>query len=182
MKVNKKRLAEIFGVDVRTITTWQGQGLIPLSGGGKGVEAVFDTAAAIEWFAEREASIENEKLRKEVEDLRSATESDLQPGTIDYERYRLTKAQADAQELKNARDSAEVIDTGFCLFALIRLTQDISSTLDGIPLSMQRQFPDMTPSMLDFLKKSIAKAANRCASTAEGLPEMLDEYIRQSGS
>ncbi|WP_415829244.1 terminase small subunit, partial [Escherichia coli] len=38
------------------------------------------------------------------EDLRAASESDLQPGTIDYERYRLTKAQADAQELKNARE------------------------------------------------------------------------------
>lgn len=36
---------------------------------------------------------------KEVEDLRSATETDLQPGSIDYERYHLTKAQADAQEI-----------------------------------------------------------------------------------
>lgn len=182
MKVNKKELAKIFSVNLRTIERWQDQGLPVLSGGSKGIEVFFDSAKAIEWYAERDAAIENEKLRKEVDDLRVAAESDLVPGTIDYERYRLTKAQADAQELKNARDSAEVIDTGFCLFALTRLTQDISSTLDGIPLSMQRQFPEMTPSMLDFLKKSIAKAANRCASTAEGLPEMLDEYIRQSGS
>ncbi|EHU17236.1 gifsy-1 prophage protein [Escherichia coli DEC1D] len=30
MNVNKKKLADIFGVDVRTITAWQSQGL-PLS-------------------------------------------------------------------------------------------------------------------------------------------------------
>ncbi|EBM1348343.1 hypothetical protein DUF69_24985, partial [Salmonella enterica] len=34
MKVNKKQLAEIFGRDVRTITTWQSQGLPMISGGG----------------------------------------------------------------------------------------------------------------------------------------------------
>lgn len=61
MNVNKKKLAEIFGCDVRTVTAWQSQGLPLVSGGGKGNEAVFDTAAAISWYAERDASIENEK-------------------------------------------------------------------------------------------------------------------------
>lgn len=70
---------------------------------------MFDTAAAISWYAERDASIENEKLRKEVDDLRAAAESELNPGTIDYERYRLTKAQADAQELKNAEREGLVL-------------------------------------------------------------------------
>lgn len=77
MNVNKKKLAEIFGCDVRTVTAWQSQGLPLVSGGGKGNEAVFDTAAAISWYAERDASIENEKLRKEVDDLRAAAEIDL---------------------------------------------------------------------------------------------------------
>ncbi|EII4856519.1 TPA: terminase small subunit, partial [Escherichia coli] len=121
MRVNKKKLAEIFDVDVRTISTWQNQGLPLISGGGKGNEAIFDTGKAIEWFAQREADIENEKLRKEVDDMRVAAESDLQPGTIDYERYRLTKAQADAQELKNERDRGDVIDTEFCMYALSKL-------------------------------------------------------------
>ncbi|EBH5282221.1 terminase small subunit [Salmonella enterica] len=53
MNVNKKKLAEIFGCDVRTVTAWQSQGLPLVSGGGKGNEAVFDTAAAISWYAER---------------------------------------------------------------------------------------------------------------------------------
>lgn len=77
----------------------------------KGIEVVFDTALAIEWYAQREADIENEKLRKEVEDLRAVSEFDLQPGTIDDERYRLTKAQADAQDLKNVREEGIVLET-----------------------------------------------------------------------
>ncbi|MEH0145735.1 terminase small subunit, partial [Escherichia coli] len=52
MKVNKKKLAEIFECDVRTITGWQSQGLRVLSGGGKGIEAMFNTAEAIEWYAQ----------------------------------------------------------------------------------------------------------------------------------
>ncbi|MFN2029177.1 terminase small subunit, partial [Escherichia coli] len=162
MRVNKKKLAEIFDVDVRTISTWQNQGLPLISGGGKGNEAIFDTGKAIEWFAQREADIENEKLRKEVDDMRVAAESDLQPGTIDYERYRLTKAQADAQELKNERDRGDVIDTEFCMYALSKLARQISSIMDSLPLTMQRSFPQMTPAMLDGLKKEVVRACNAC--------------------
>lgn len=121
MEVNKKRLSEIFGVSVRTIQNWQEQGMPVVRGGGKGNEVLFESAAAIEWYSARDAAIENEKLRKEVEDLRIASESDLQPGTIEYERHRLTRAQADAQELKNAKESAEVVETAFCTFVLSRV-------------------------------------------------------------
>lgn len=140
MEVNKKRLSEIFGVSVRTIQNWQEQGMPVVRGGGKGNEVLFESAAAIEWYSARDAAIENEKLRKEVEDLRIASESDLQPGTIEYERHRLTRAQADAQELKNAKDSAEVVETAFCTFVLSRMAGEVASILDGVPLSVQRRF------------------------------------------
>ncbi|SVF55088.1 Terminase small subunit (gp1) [Escherichia coli] len=140
MKVNKKKLAEIFNVDPRTIERWQSQGLSCVSGGSKGVESVFDTAMAIQWYAQREADIENEKLRKETEDLRAAAESDLQPGTIDYERYRLTKAQADAQELKNAREEGLVLETELFTFILQRVAQEISGILVRVPLTLQRKY------------------------------------------
>ncbi len=100
MEVNKKQLADIFGASIRTIQNWQEQGMPVLRGGGKGNEVLYDSAAVIKWYAERDAEIENEKLRREVEELRQASEADLQPGTIEYERHRLTRAQADAQELK----------------------------------------------------------------------------------
>ncbi|GDN24099.1 phage DNA packaging protein [Escherichia coli] len=132
MEVNKKQLADIFGASIRTIQNWQEQGMPVLRGGGKGNEVLYDSAAVIRWYAERDAEIENEKLRREVEELRQASETDLQPGTIEYERHRLTRAQADAQELKNARDSAEVVETAFCTFVLSRIAGEIASILDGM--------------------------------------------------
>lgn len=123
MEVNKKRLSEIFGVSIRTIQNWQDQGMPVARGGGKGNEVLYNSAAVIEWYSVRDAAIENEKLRKEVEQLRVDSESDLVPGTIDYERHRLTRAQADAQELKNAKESAEVVETAFCTFVLSRIPE-----------------------------------------------------------
>ncbi|HBE2772175.1 TPA: terminase small subunit [Escherichia coli] len=180
MKVNKKRLAEIFNVDPRTIERWQSQGLPCVSKGSKGIESVFDTAMAIQWYARRETDIENEKLRKELDDLRAAAESDLQPGTIDYERYRLTKAQADAQELKNERDRGDVIDTEFCMYALSKLASQISSIMDSLPLTMQRSFPQMTPAMLDGLKKEVVRACNACTKLDENIPRILSDYLMET--
>lgn len=152
-----------------------------LRGGGKGNEVLYDSAAVIKWYAERDAEIENEKLRREVEELRQASETDLQPGTIEYERHRLTRAQADAQELKNARDSAEVVETAFCTFVLSRIAGEIASILDGIPLSVQRRFPELENRHVDFLKRDIIKAMNKAAALDELIPGLLSEYIEQSG-
>ncbi|HIE9760037.1 TPA: terminase small subunit [Klebsiella variicola subsp. variicola] len=180
MEVNKKQLSDIFGVSVRTIQNWQDQGMPVVRGGGKGNEVLYDSAAAIKWFAERDADIENEKLRKEVEELRKAGESELQPGTIDYERYRLTRSQADAQELKKAKSSAEVVETAFCTFVLSRVAGEIASILDGIPLSVQRRFPELENRHIDFLKKDVIKAMNKAAALDEIIPGLLSEYIEQS--
>ncbi|WP_404856413.1 terminase small subunit [Escherichia coli] len=121
------------------------------------------------------------KLRREVEELQQASEADLQPGTIEYERHRLTRAQADAQELKNARDSAEVVETAFCTFVLSRIAGEIASILDGIPLSVQRRFPELENRHVDFLKRDIIKAMNKAAALDELIPGLLSEYIEQSG-
>ncbi|EKJ3302900.1 terminase small subunit [Escherichia coli] len=180
MNVNKNKLAKIFGVDPRTIERWQTQGLPRVSGGGKGVEVTFDSAQVIEWYVQREKEIENEKLRSELDDLRAVGESDLQPGTTEYERYRLTKAQADGQELKNARETGEVIDTGFCMYALSKLAQQISTIMNSLPLTMQRQFPAMTPAMIDGLRRETARACNACAKTADNLPRILKDYLMET--
>ena len=181
MRVNKKKLAEIFDVDVRTISTWQNQGLPLISGGGKGNEAIFDTGKAIEWFAQREADIENEKLRKEVDDMRVAAESDLQPGTIDYERYRLTKAQADAQELKNAREEGLVLETELFTYIFQRVAQNISGILVRVPQTLQRKYPDISPAHLDAVKTEIAKASNVAAKAGENVGRWIDDFRRAEG-
>lgn len=180
MKVNKKQLAEIFDRDVRTITTWQSQGVPVISRGGKGVEVVFDSAKVIEWYAERDAAIENEKLRNEVNDMRAAAESELVPGTIDYERYRLTKAQADAQELKNARDEDEVLENELFTYIMQRMSPEIVGTLEKIPQTLQRKYPDISPKYLDAVKTEIARACKQVATIGD-TERWIDDFRRTEG-
>ncbi|MHC5175464.1 terminase small subunit [Serratia rhizosphaerae] len=107
-------------------------------------------------------------------------------GDDDYEqkllisRWQLTEEQAIAQRLKNQVTERIMVDSSFCSFALSRLAGEISGILDNIPLAMQRQFPSMTAQQIDSLKLQMAKAANKCARVDETLPEILDEYYRQS--
>ncbi|MBS9205018.1 DNA-packaging protein, partial [Escherichia coli] len=49
---------------------------------------------------------------------------------------------------------------------------EIASILDGIPLSVQRRFPELENRHVDFLKRDIIKAMNKAAA--------LDELIRDA--
>lgn len=114
--------------------------------------------------------------------MRAAAESDLQPGTIDYERYRLTKAQADAQELKNAREEGMVLETELFTFILQRVAQEISGILVRVPLTLQRKYPDISPSHLDVVKTEIAKASNVAAKAGKNVGGWIDDFRRTEGS
>ncbi|EOM0380555.1 terminase small subunit, partial [Escherichia coli] len=93
---------------------------------------------------------------------------------------RLLTAQAEAQELKNERDRGDVIDTEFCLYALSKLASQISSIMDSLPLTMQRSFPQITPAMLDRLKREVVKACNASARVADNLPQILADYLKET--
>ncbi|CTW48024.1 terminase small subunit [Escherichia coli] len=58
---------------------------------------------------------------------------------------------------------------------------EIASILDGIPLSVQRRFPELENRHVDFLKRDIIKAMNKAAALDELIPGLLSEYIEQSG-
>lgn len=171
MNVNQKKLAAIFGVSDRTIRNWEKEGMPTL-----GHE--YNTAAVIKWYVERDNELVNGKLMKEVADLRSAGETDLVPGTIDYERYRLTKAQADAQELKNLLVDSTLIESEACAFVLSKIAGNISTVLSSFPLSLQRQFPELTPKHIDYMKLLLAKGSNACVGFVDSLPDLLNEYRR----
>ncbi|MBL5899940.1 terminase small subunit [Lelliottia amnigena] len=181
MNVNKKQLAAIFGVDAKTIQRWQEQGMPVTSGGGRGVEVAYDTIAVIKWYAERDCELENGRLRKELDELRAAGEAELQPGTIDYERYRLTRAQADAQEMKNEVDKSLLIPMELLTFLLPRIAGGISAKLDGIPLTLKRKYPELKPVHIDAVKKEVALASNQAAAIHEDLGRWLDEFNRTRG-
>lgn len=97
------------------------------------------------------------KARREVEELRQASEADLQPGTIEYERHRLTRAQADARELKNARDSAEVVKPRLLLRAVRGSQVKLPVFSTGSPVGAAA-FSGTGKPTCDFLKRDIIEA------------------------
>ena len=91
-------------------------------------------------------------LRRSKNDVPDGDSEDDYEEKLLIARWELTAEQAVTQQLKNEVSKGKLIDTGFCIFALSKLAMALSSTLDSIPLSMQRQFPDLTPRHLDHLK------------------------------
>ncbi|MCE9873299.1 terminase small subunit [Hafnia alvei] len=157
-------MAASLGISVQAFDKW---GVTPTERRGR--EVLYDVRTVLE-------------NRLEHQSQKQPAAEDDPAVNIDFERWRLTKAQADAQELKNAKDMAEVVETAFCVFVLSRVAAEIAGILDGIPLSMQRRFPELENRHIEFLKRDVVKAMNKAAATGELVPELLNEYIEQTNS
>ncbi|EPU7674040.1 terminase small subunit [Escherichia coli] len=161
--MNKKNMAQSCRVSATAFDKW---GVTPVE--RKGREAFYDVASvidnrvsnAINQITDDKGEIDNDELLRV--------------------RIRLLTAQAEAQELKNERDRGDVIDTEFCMYALSKLASQISSIMDSLPLTMQRSFPQMTPAMLDGLKKEVVRACNACRKLDENIPRMLSDYLMET--
>ncbi|MGO3492883.1 terminase small subunit [Hafnia alvei] len=162
--LNKRDMAASLGISVQAFDKW---GVTPTERRGR--EVLYDVRTVLE-------------NRLEHQSQKQPAAEDDPAVNIDFERWRLTKAQADAQELKNAKDMAEVVETAFCVFVLSRVAAEIAGILDGIPLSMQRRFPELENRHIEFLKRDVVKAMNKAAATGELVPELLNEYIEQTNS
>lgn len=162
--LNKRDMAASLGISVQAFDKW---GVTPTERRGR--EVLYDVRTVLE-------------NRLEHQSQKQPAAEDDAAVNIDFERWRLTKAQADAQELKNAKDVEEVVETAFCVFVLSRVAAEIAGILDGIPLSMQRRFPELENRHIEFLKRDVVKAMNKAAATGELVPELLNEYIEQTNS
>lgn len=120
--------------------------------------------------------LENQESKQQPDDP-----EEVDPSNLEYQRYRLTKEQADAQELKNQKERGEVVETPFAMFVLSRVAAQIGSILDTVPLNVRRRFPELETRHIEHIKREIVKAQNIAAGLDGMLPELLDEYIAGSG-
>ncbi|HAW4103334.1 terminase small subunit [Escherichia coli] len=161
--MNKKNMAQSCRVSATAFDKW---GVTPVE--RKGREAFYDVASVIDNRVSNAINqVTNDKGEIDNDELLRV-------------RIRLLTAQAEAQELKNERDRGDVIDTEFCMYALSKLASQISSIMDSLPLTMQRSFPQMTPAMLDGLKKEVVRACNACTKLDENIPRMLSDYLMET--
>lgn len=112
---------------------------------------------------------------------KSVTEpEDFEEGSLEYERYRLTKAQADSQELKNQIATQEVVPADFATYALAKVAAEASGVIDSLPLNIIRKHPELTTIQTENIKRELAKALNALSRLEQSLPEVLDDYIRET--
>lgn len=158
--LNKKNMAKSCKVGVTAFDKW---GVEPVQRIGR--EAFYDAASVVSNRVENELS----KIMDQGGDIDDAE--------LLKARIRLTNAQADAQELKNARETGEVIDTAFATYALAKLAAEISSIMDSLPLTINRKFPDMEPRYSNAIKVEVNRAVSRASTIADLIPEMAERYI-----
>ncbi|WMY72730.1 terminase small subunit [Buttiauxella selenatireducens] len=159
--LNKKTMARSCNIGVTAFDKW---GVEPAERRGR--EALYDVASVIR------NRVDNE-LRKLVEGAEDIDDQELL-----RERVRLTRAQADAQELKNEKERDEVIAVDFMRFILTRVTGEIASILDTIPLSVQRKNPGLDSRAIKGIQQDITKARNRAAGLSVMIPALVEEYER----
>ena len=160
--LNKTDLCKSLGISTQAFDKWD----VPIHS-KKGRECLYTMADVV---GNRVANERKKHISRPVED------EDDKPN-IDYERYRLTKAQADGQELKNEKDRKEVVEVAFCSFVLSRIAAQISPVLDQIHIRVKRKFPDMPERTVDAIRAEVIKSQNTAAELANGIEDLLDEYI-----
>ncbi|EMV1351221.1 terminase small subunit [Escherichia coli] len=161
--MNKKNMAKSCRVSATAFDKW---GVTPVE--RKGREAFYDVASVID-----------NRVSNAINQI-TDDKGEIDDDELLRVRIRLLTAQAEAQELKNERDRGDVIDTEFCMYALSKLASQISSIMDSLPLTMQRRFPQITPAMLDGLKREVVKACNASATVADNLPKILADYLAET--
>lgn len=161
--LNKTDMAKSLNISTQAFDKWE----VPVH--SKVGRETFYTVADV--VANRIAN-ERKKAVQDPDDDESSTDAELMA-----ERIRLTRAQAEAQELKNERTKRLVVPCEFITFVLSKISVQIASILDSIPLTIKRKFPEMEQYQIDAVKGEIIKAMNVAATVDQKLPEWLDDYI-----
>ncbi len=152
MIVSKRRLGEIIGMVDPTITRYINDGMPMKTRGSRGIPSEFDTVDVITWLIRRETAKVGSKTSETGE-------------TIDLylEQARLTKAKADAQELKNELERRQVAPVEVMTTSITKVSASAVAILASLKLSIKRKLPYLKNTELDIIETEVARARNAIA-------------------
>jgi phage terminase Nu1 subunit (DNA packaging protein) len=177
--LNGRQCAESIGISQQAFLQWK------VPGKKQGREKFYSVADVLAVYRER--------CRKDLEkEIRQDIRTEADPGAttddpakvkldLDRERVRLTKEQADAQELKNEIVRHEVAPFSFITFVLGRTAGEIAGVMDGLPVELMRKLT-LTPKDIEKVKVITALASESIANlgSEDYLNEALDDFIAQT--
>lgn len=170
---NQKELAQHLDLTDRQVRNLLADGILPTSRGNGGLNLQDCRHAYIRYLR----GLGNGQVKAEAG---YPPEEDFDPMVEHHlleERFRLTRAQAVAQERKNEISERQLVPVGFATFSLSKIASHIASVLETVPLKLQRKHPEMDPRHLQSLEREIALARNLAAQVDEKLDVYLAEYF-----
>lgn len=95
------------------------------------------------------------------------------PDSIEYQRLRLTREQADNMALKNEQARAKLVPIELLTAILARIAGEWSGLVDTLPLNIRRKHPALDTQIIDDFKWHCVKMQNAVAR----LDEVADEVV-----
>ncbi|OLF82665.1 hypothetical protein AWH63_06580 [Marinobacter sp. C18] len=160
--LNKSQMAKSLGISTTAFDKW---GVQPVASIGR--EKYFDVRSVLDNRLNHQIAIQ------QPEDL------DYEPGTMDFERLRLTRAQADGQEIKNRIAEGKTAPIEIITLVLSKIAGEASGELDSLPLNIKRRHPELENQVIESIKRHCVKAQNAIARTSESLDNALDDYLTE---
>lgn len=119
-------------------------------------------------------------------DVRSVLDNRLekadQSGTnsdIEAERLRLTRAQAEGQEIKNELAKGKTAPVEIISLVLSKVAGEATGILDSLPLDIRRRHPELQTAVIESIKRQVVKSQNAIARTGDTLEHALEDYMEE---
>ncbi|WP_421921604.1 terminase small subunit [Marinobacter salarius] len=167
----QKAVADHLDLSTRRVRTLIDEGVLPSQGARKPLDLDACRVAYIRYLRNLSSG-----SNQYPDDL-----VDVEPGTMDYERLRLTRAQADGQEIKNEIARGKTAPIDIIGYVLSRVSGAACGEIDALPLNIRRKHPELDSKIIEAIKSHCVKAQNAVARTDERLEEFLDEYLSDAG-
>ena len=160
--LNKTQMVKSLGISLTAFDRW---GVKPVARIGR--EAYFDVR-----------SVMDNRLAHQAE-MHQPDEGEYESGTMDYEKLRLTRAQAEGQEIKNEVAKGKIAPVEIITLVLSRIAGEASGELDSLPLNVKRKHPELENQVIESIKRHCVKAQNAISRTGESLEHALDDYLAE---
>jgi phage terminase Nu1 subunit (DNA packaging protein) len=100
-------------------------------------------------------------------------------GDIEAERLRLTRAQAEGQEIKNELAKGKTAPMEIITLSLSTVAGAASGILDSLPLDIKRKFPELDTQMIEAIRRQCVKAQNEISRLDDVVVDKLREYLEK---
>jgi len=163
----QREVAEHLDLTDRNVRYLLQSGVIPASKGRGGYNLDDCRMAYIRYIrGQAKGQVRNEE----------AEDGELLNQKREKEDYLLTRERRIGQQQKNELNSRLVVPVEFAIYSLSKLSAQLATIFDTLPLAMKRKHPDLEARHIDTLTRELAKARNAASSLGESIPGQLDEY------